>query len=66
MQRGKMMNKEVIELYAYMKQLDTEIESILKEREIVRQKICELAPGIENSLREVEIKPKEEEYGKTK
>ena len=54
------MNEEVIQLMAYIKQTDNEIKGMLKDREIVRQKLIQLMPGAEHIVHEMELTPVEE------
>lgn len=63
------MTDEQLNMYAYIKQIENEIKSLLQEREMIRQKLCEEVPGIENVLKEMELKPVEggqNEINKTK
>lgn len=54
------MEDEVIKIYACIKQIDNELQSLLQEREKYRQILCEMLPCIENVVPEMELKPKEE------
>ena len=58
------MEDEAIEIYAVIKQIDKELEGLLKERETARQKLIELLPNIENAVPEMVLAPKEEEIKK--
>ena len=60
------MEDEIVELYACIKQIDNELESILKERELYRQKLIAMLPNIENSVPEMVLAPKEYEIEKDK
>lgn len=63
------MTDEQLNMYAYIKQIENEIKSLLQEREMIRQKLCEKVPGIETVLKEMELKPVEggqNEINKTK
>lgn len=65
------MNEEVIQLMAYIKQTDNEIKGMLKDREMVRQKLIHILPGAEQIVQEMELTPVEEKTiggqdGKTK
>ena len=53
------MEDKVIQVYACIKEIDNELNGLLKEREKYRQILCEMLPGIENSVPELELKPKE-------
>lgn len=54
------MNEEVIQLMAYIKQTDNEIKGMLKDREMVRQKLIQILPGAEQIIQEMELTPVEE------
>lgn len=54
------MNEEVIQLMAYIKQTDNEIKGMLKDREMVRQKLIQILPGAEQIVQEMELTPVEE------
>lgn len=63
------MTDEQLRMYAYIKQIENEIKSLLQERETIRQKLCEEVPGIEFVLKELELTPVEgeqNEISKTK
>ncbi len=53
------MEDKVIQIYACIKEIDNELQGLLKEREEYRQMLIEMLPGIENSILELELKPKE-------
>lgn len=53
------MEDKVVQIYACIKEIDNELNGLLKEREEYRKMLCEMLPGIENSVPEVELKPKE-------
>lgn len=53
------MEDKVIQIYACIKEIDNELNGLLKEREEYRQILCEMLPGIENAVPEIELKPKE-------
>lgn len=54
------MNEEAIQLMAYIKQTDNEIKGMLKDREMVRQKLIQILPGAEQIIQEMELTPVEE------
>jgi len=54
------MNEEAIQLMAYIKQTDNEIKGMLKDREMVRQKLIQILPGAEQIVQEMELTPVEE------
>ena len=54
------MNEEAIQYLAYIKQIDKEMEGMLKDRETVRQKLIEIVPGIDNIVKEIIVIPKED------
>ena len=56
------MNEEAIQYLAYIKQIDKEMEGMLKDRETVRQKLIEIVPGIDNmpEFKEMQLAPKED------
>lgn len=54
------MNEEAIQYLAYIKQIDKEMEGMLKDRETVRQKLIEIVPGIDNIVKEMQLVPKED------
>jgi hypothetical protein len=60
MQGRTTMNEEVIQLMAYIKQTDNEIKGMLKDREMVRQKLIQILPGAEQIVQEMELTPVEE------
>ena len=54
------MSEEIIQLLAYIKETDREIEGMLKDRETVRQKLIQIMPGAEHIVKEMELTPVEE------
>lgn len=54
------MEDKVVQIYACIKEIDNELQGLLKEREEYRQMLIEMLPCIENSVPEIELKPKEE------
>lgn len=54
------MEDKVIQIYACIKEIDNELQGLLKEREMYRQMLIEMLPCIENTVPEIELKPKEE------
>lgn len=54
------MNEEAIQLMAYIKQTDNEIKGMLKDREMVRQKLIQILPDAEQIVQEMELTPVEE------
>lgn len=54
------MNEEAIQLMAYIKQTDNEIKGMLKDREMIRQKLIQILPGAEQIVQEMELTPVEE------
>ncbi len=53
------MEDKVVQIYACIKEIDNELQGLLKEREMYRQILCEMMPGIDNVVPEIELKPKE-------
>ena len=54
------MTDKIIETYAVIKQIDKEIEALLKERETYRQQLIQIMPGAEQIVKEMKLAPVEE------
>lgn len=54
------MSEETIQLLAYIKQTDREIDGMLKDRELVRKKLIEIEPGLDLFIKEMVLAPKED------
>ena len=60
------MEDKVIQIYACIKEIDNELNGLLKEREEYRQILCTILPNIDNVIPEMVLVPKEYEIEKDK